>query len=253
MRITLVLGLMLVSGCIAYVHSPPGRSFPLETSKALYKRETGIQLEAGGGVGADVGLPGFNLRVRHGIVDKLDGSFELGYLRIKTDGPNLANSDRNLVTGRLGVKYEIIKHIAVTAGVAGGAWAGGTFVSPDVSLILAWENPYVVPFVDGGGYTSHPLGEKPVRIVEDFFRGNSEVFRVAPVFTYGWTAGFGLRIPLVRNTENATAPAIVLGTRFRGAIYEIQEEFGRLLRLDRQLYWYGSFGFEYVFAPRRSR
>lgn len=72
MRLPFTLVLMLLSGCLAYVHSPSGRSIPLESSKALYKRETGVQVEAGGGIGADVGLPGFDLRVRHGIVDKLD-------------------------------------------------------------------------------------------------------------------------------------------------------------------------------------
>ena len=252
MRIVLTLAFVFLSGCLAYVHSPPGRSFPLESSKALYERETGIQLEVGGGVGADVGLPGFNLRVRHGIIDKLDGSFDMGFLHINTDGPNLDNRDRNIGTWRLGIKYEIIEHIAVTAGVAAGVWGGGGFVSPDASVIFAWENPYCVPFIDGGAYTSHPIRANTLRIVEgDSGNIPGDAFFAAPVFTYGWTAGFGLRIPLVHGKERATAPAMLLGTRFRGAIYEIQEGFDRLGRLDRQLYWYGSFGFEYVFSPRR--
>ncbi|MGB8332300.1 MAG: hypothetical protein WCE62_19405 [Polyangiales bacterium] len=254
MRTALGLGLVFLSGCVAYVHSPPGRSFPLESAKALYKRETGVQVEAGGGVNADIGLPGVTVRVRHGIVDKLDGSFEMGYQHINTEGPNLANADRNLGTARLGVKYEIIEQIAVTAGLGGGIWAGGTFLSPDVSLIVAWENPYCVPFLDGGAYTSHPLGERNVTIIEDDLGTISgDVFSAAPVFTYGWTAGFGLRIPLVHQSERVTAPAILLGTRFRGAIWESQEEFHRSQETDRQLYWYGSIGFEYVFSPKRPK
>jgi hypothetical protein len=51
---------------------------------------------------------------------------------------------------------------SLTAGLAAGTWAGGPFLSPDLSMILAWENPYCVPFVDGGGYTSHPLRAKNV-------------------------------------------------------------------------------------------
>jgi hypothetical protein len=50
----------------------------------------------------------------------------------------------------LGIKYEIIEHIAVTAGVAGGILGGGGFVSPDASVIFAWENPSekgTVPFL----------------------------------------------------------------------------------------------------------
>ena len=102
MRIGLILALALTSGCLAYVHSPSGRSFPLESSKTLYKRETGMQVEAGGGLEAGVGLPGFNVRVRHGIVDKLDGSAEFGYQRIRTEEFYLATSDRKRFHGAAG-------------------------------------------------------------------------------------------------------------------------------------------------------
>ncbi|MBW2686318.1 MAG: hypothetical protein JRE19_10420, partial [Deltaproteobacteria bacterium] len=118
MRSALIFALALTSGCLAYVHSPSGRSFPLESSKTLYKRETGAQVEAGGGLEAGVGLPGFNVRVRHGIVDKLDGSAEFTYQRIRTEAFHLATSDRNIFTGRLGIKYAMIDHIALTAGLA---------------------------------------------------------------------------------------------------------------------------------------
>jgi hypothetical protein len=252
MRIALAFALLLLSGCVAYVHSPPGRSFPLESSKALYKRETGIQVEGGGGTEVSVGLPGFNVRVRHGIVDQLDGSFEFGYERIRPSGLYLASADRNIFTGRLGIKYAIIDQVAVTAGLAAGSWAGGPFLSPDLSMIFAWENPYCVPFIDGGGYTSHPLRARNVVITDPdpggFF---DESLTAPPVFTYGWTAGFGLRIPLLHyENERQTPPAILLGTRFRGAMYDPPyNDFGR----EERVYWYGSVGFEYVVAPHRSR
>ena len=253
MRSALIFALALASGCVAYVHSPSGRSFPLESSKTLYKRETGMQVEAGGGLEAGVGLPGFNVRVRHGIVDKLDGSAEFGYQRIRTEDFHLATSDRNIFTGRLGIKYAMIDHIALTAGLAAGGWAGGSFLSPDLSMIFAYENPYCVPFVDAGGYTSHPLRTSDV-VITDLTPGGlgDDSLTAAPVFTYGWTVGFGLRIPLLHYDKHkrVTPPSILLGMRFRGVYYDpLYNDFGR----NGRLYWYGSVGFEYIFAPRRTQ
>ena len=253
MRIGLILALALTSGCLAYVHSPSGRSFPLESSKTLYTRDTGMQVDAGGGLEAGVGLPGFNVRVRHGIVDKLDGSAEFGYQRIRTEEFYLATSDRNVFTGRLGIKYAIIDHVALTAGLAAGGWAGGSFLGPDLSMIFAYENPYCVPFVDAGGYTSHPLRATDV-VITDLAPGSlgDDSLTAVPVFSYGWTVGLGLRIPLLHYDKHkrVTPPSILLGTRFRGVYYDpLYNDFGR----NERLYWYGSVGFEYVFAPRRAQ
>lgn len=252
MRLVATLLLALLGGCLAYVHSPPGRSFPLESPKTLHQRETGIQLEAGGGIEAGVGLPGFNVRVRHGIIDKLDGSAEFGYQRIRTEGFYIASSDRNVFTGRLGLKYAPIEHIAFTAGLAAGGWGGGAFLSPDLKLILGYENRFVVPFVDVGGFTSHPLRADEVVITDVNPGFVDESLIAAPVFTYGWTVGIGVRIPLRHDQNHArvTPPSLLLGTRFRGLYHDpTYDDFGR----EEHLYWYGSAGFEFVIAPRRSR
>ena len=53
-----------------------------------------------------------------------------------------------------------------SAGLAAGGWAGGSFLGPDLSMIFAYENPYCVPFIDAGGYTSHPLRATDVVITD---------------------------------------------------------------------------------------
>lgn len=253
MRLVATLFLVLLGGCLAYVHSPPGRSFPLESPKTLYERETGVQFEAGGGIGHGVGLPGVNLRLRHGIVDKLDANAELGYQRIRTEDFDLASSDRNLVTGRVGLKYAPIEHVAFTTGLAVGGWGGGAFLSPDLKLILGYENRFVVPFVDVGGYTSHPVGANQIVISDRLPDALGDATLIAaPVFTYGWTVGVGLRVPLVHVEKHArkTPASLLFGTRFRGAYFDPEyDDLGR----DGRLYWYGSVAFEYVIAPRRAR
>jgi hypothetical protein len=245
--------LLWLGGCVAYVHSPPGRSFPLETAKTLYKRETGIQVEGGGGTEGFVGLPGFNVRVRHGLLDQLDLSGTFSYQRIRFEDLTMASSDRNVFIGRLGLKYAIIDYVALTAGLAAGGWAGGSFLSPDLAMIFAWENPYCVPFVDVGGYTSHPIHTQDVVIIDP---DPSSIFGdeglvASPVFTYGWTVGFGLRIPVMHRTrERQTAPAVLLGVRFRGVYFDpTYNDDGR----NELTYLYGSVGFEYVITPRRNR
>ena len=88
---------------------------------------------------------------------------------------------------------------------------------------VAWENPYCVPFVDVGGYTSHPIHAQDVVIIDPTPSSafEDEGLIAPPVFTYGWTVGFGLRIPVMHRTrERQTAPAFLLGVRFRGVYFD---------------------------------
>jgi len=253
MRSLLAFLLVPLFACSPYVHSPPGRSLPLESSKALYPRETGLQFEGGGSTGADIGVPGFSLRVRHGIVKQLDGSAEFNFSSIRPDANrDFVGANQFLMTGRIGLKYAIIDHVALTGGVAVGGWAGGAFVSPDLSLILAYENPAAVPFFSGGGWTSHPFNAKTVALSAGD-SGGSPFFGV-PVLTWGWTASTGLRIPVVHDRPpHSTPPSVLLGMSFRGAIfdegYDIYVSQGR----RKEFYLSGSIGFEYVFTPKRPR
>jgi len=85
MRWMFTLALLLGMGCAPYVHSPPGRTLPLESPKALFPRETEFQVEGGGLGGAEIGLPSFKLRVRHGIVKHLDANAEFNFGKIRAD------------------------------------------------------------------------------------------------------------------------------------------------------------------------
>lgn len=256
MRWVFILGLFLGIGCSPYVHSPPGRTFPLESPKALFPRETGLQIEGGGFLGADIGVPGFTLRARHGIVKGLDGSAEFNFGSIRPDDQlQFVGANPYVFAGRVGVKYAIIDHIAIRAGVALGGWAGGGFASPDISLILGYENRYVVPFATVGGFTSHPFRTKLVRL--DHSNDPLESFVGLPVLTWGWTTSFGLRIPLGGyDSPRSTPPSLLLGFGFRTAIFDQGWDVGDISALDgrrKEPYMWGSIGFEYVFAPKRKR
>ena len=255
MRWVLAFCFVPLLSCSPYVHSPPGRSFPLESSKALYPRETGVQVEGGGSAGGEVGVPGFTLRVRHGIVKQLDGSAEFNFESVRPNGDlSFAGANHFLMSGRIGLKYAIIDHIAITGGCAVGGWAGGAFVSPDISLILAWENPYAIPFITGGGYTSHPFNAKTVVLHDSDPTG--EDFFGLPVLTWGWTVSGGLRIPIGGyDNPHSTPPAILLGVGFRSAIFDGGYDVAGVSTTEgrrREPYLYGSVGFEYVFTPKKN-
>jgi len=128
-------------------------------------------------------------------------------------------------------------------------------VSPDLSLILAYENPYAVPFFSGGGYTSHPFSAKTV-FLSAGDSGGSPFFGV-PVLTWGWTVSSGLRIPVLHDRPaHSTPPSVLLGMNFRGAIfdegYDISGGSGSQGR-RKEFYLSGSIGFEYVFTPKKTR
>ena len=254
MRRALIPLLLAISACSPYVHSPPGRSLPLESSKTLYPRETGMQFEGGGAVGADIGAPGFTLRVRHGIVKHLDGSAEFNFASIRPDDDfRFEGANPFVFSGRVGIKYAIIDHVALTAGCAVGSWAGGGFVSPDLSLILAYENPYVVPFASGGGWTSHPFNEKLVTLRNG--DPSNETFVGRPVLTWGWTVTGGLRIPVGGYDRPRSTPAsVLLGAGFRGAVFDEGWDVGDASYSEgrrKELYFQGAVGFEYVITPKR--
>lgn len=243
MRRLPALMLVLLFACTPYVHSPAGRSFPLEAAKTLNPRETGIQVEGGGGFGEEVNFGGLTARVRHGLVKGLDGNFEAGYQRFGISGRDYQLSNRNIFSARLGIKYAPIEHVALAVGLAGGGWTGGGFISPDVSLIVGYENPYCVPFIDVGGYGSIPVHENIVALPNSGVFGDEDYF-AAPTNTVGWTVGTGIRVPLSHEKDGSTKSAFLAGIRFRGAYFDN----GPLGQRDRRAYFYGAGAFEYVFG-----
>jgi hypothetical protein len=185
----------LVCGCNHQVYSPPARLLPLESVATLARGETGVQLEGGvhGAVFGPSGESG-SIRVRHGIADRTDVSMEASVMHI--DGNSVANTYPYLFAGRAGVKHELLRWVSVTAGVGGGASAaGGGFVSPDLGVIVAYENRYFVPFFSLRASASVPFDTHPVDTGQ---AGSDAVGRWVYTPPLTWIGGgtAGVRIPL---------------------------------------------------------
>lgn len=189
-------GALLVAtstGCSNTVYSPPARMLPLETAATLHRGDIGVQAE-GGPSGAVLGFGAFSgtARVRRGMTDKLDASLEGSVVRIT--GNAATDVNKTIIASRIGAKYRLHEFVAVTGGVGGGGSAGGGFVSPDLGVIVAAENPYVVPFVSFRGSVSQPIGAKAVDVTA---RGEAPGTDVGiPRTTWLANGTLGLRVPI---------------------------------------------------------
>lgn len=227
--------LLFAGGCAPFIQSPPGRLLALDTAQTLEKGQTGIQVVGGGGGEGDVGFGGVAARARHGLAKNLDGRLELSVLKLSPED-SIIGSEVIYSLGT-GIKYAFNPYFAFSVDVTGGGWVGGGFVSPELKLIAAYENPVAVPFIDVGYYTSHPISANAVSTTEDDLG--------PPRFTQGWTAGTGLRIV----TSKIATPeegccrfgsGLILGMRFTGAYFDDMDV------NNARVYWGGGVGVEFV-------
>jgi hypothetical protein len=77
--------------------------------------------------------------------------------------------------------------------VGGGGSAAGGFFSPDIGAIVAYENPYLVPFLAVRGSISQPIAAQPVNTTGV---GDTMTYVSIPELTWIYRGTVGLRIPL---------------------------------------------------------
>jgi hypothetical protein len=185
-----------MTGCIG-IYSPPARLTPLETAATLEENQTGLSGEvgyAGAVFGPDV--LSASARVRRLLIKDLDWTVETNLLHIFDRNENSTDADPNVYSVRGGIKYRVFKCISFTGGLGGGASVGGGFISPDLGVILAYENDYFVPFISVRGYISQPIAARAVSYGDD-----DDITTETPEFTFGWNPTVGFRIPVGRSPE----------------------------------------------------
>lgn len=182
----------MISGCSPHAFSPSARMMPLQSVATL--RPGQMAVGAQGGTAAEVPgaqLVGGSARLRRGFTDSVEGSVEgmLLWVRGKRDIP----THRGIYGLRAGAKVRALDWLALEGGLGGGGSSAGGFVQPDVGVVLAFENPYLVPFIDGGAGLSLPLGARRVRI--DIDDDQLPVYG-KPRSTLSLSAHSGLRVPI---------------------------------------------------------
>ncbi len=211
----LALSMCLVAGCAVRVFSPPTGSYPVESAALVPagKRAVGAEVFAGGAMfGPQLLSARGNLR--YGMSERLELSASPSLLWVLGSRPE--DSHPGSYALRAGAKLALLRHVAITTGLGGGASAAGGFLSPDLGLIGAFENRYLIPFASARGLVSVPLNARTVHITtdddaadgyddEDFARDHH---RLRPRFTYGVQLAVGLRLPLTWNDAERIRPSI---------------------------------------------
>lgn len=178
--------------CTPHAFSPPARMMPLQSAATLPRGQ--VALAAHGGV-ADgsfgPGVTGGGIRLRRGLTERLDGSVEGSLLWVDRQGK--VSTHPGIYTLRAGTKLRVLPWLALWGGVGGGGSTAGGFIQPDVGLIVAFENRYLVPFIDGSLGVSAPFLAREVKIDA----GEGGPFYGRPRMTSVVAAHVGLRAPII--------------------------------------------------------
>ncbi len=213
--VTRLLMLVAMSACNARVFSPPTGTFLTESSATVGKGRH----SAGGDVfmgGALFGphLLAYRGTYRYGLRPDVDLSASPSLLAVR--GAKSGDSHPNAYALRLGIKYAPIKHLALLAGAGGGGSAAGGFVSPDLGAIVAYENPYVIPFGSARALLSAPVSARTVHftVEDDADDGPDDAdsapdaYRLKPRLTLGVQLALGVRVPLTYDGDSRVRPAL---------------------------------------------
>jgi hypothetical protein len=192
-----------MAGCAHHVYSPPARMLPLESVATLPRGGTGVQGEFGGVSWIDGTTA--SIRVRRGLTEQAEVSAEASVLHVGRR--SAAGTNRDGYALRAGAKYAATSWLAFAGGLGGGTSAAGGFFSPDVAVIVAWENRYAVPFLSGRASSSFPIGARQVDVtgIDD-----TATFLGTPRQTWIFGATTGVRVPLGRSGAGSGARGNVL-------------------------------------------
>jgi hypothetical protein len=207
----LVLTSMVCTGftCLPRVYTPPIRLWPDETSpKPLAKGENAVSATGGWGAGISIGddwsCGGGALTYRRGLTNGVEGSVNVSYIRLSTGEYHL-NIEPQAFSARAAVKAslpELSRFVSVRAGAGLGTTGAGQYAGLDLGIIVGWHNPYVVPFINGGGYVSFPFNTRAII----FFPADSNSTQVyADNFetTYGVEGGGGVKYYILSKERQA--------------------------------------------------
>ncbi len=189
-----LVALLGLAGCTPRVYSPPARALPMEAPASIGDGQTALQLEGGmSGMTFGPSLLHGTARVRHGLSEELEMSGEANIVGVVIGDDDYEETDahRGIYSARFGLKRSFSRHFALRFGLGSGGSAGGGFVSPDVGLVVGFDNPVVVPFGGVSVFTSVPLGAREV----SFVNGSGDELALSPYTTLGVGWNAGLRVP----------------------------------------------------------
>lgn len=210
--------LLLATACTPLAASPALRSVPLETVETA--REGHVAIRASGGAHTSVYTAGggIGIGVAQDVELQAEGTFaDVEQLAGRSVSPFVG-------TGRIGIKHRLLDCLAVTGGVGAGVGPWGAYSGGDLGILLAYENPWVVPFFAARVQLSQPI-DPHTEIASD---GNSGTLMLTPTTTFWLQPSTGVRIPFCHEGEcDGTRVSLVLAFAWT-EMYEVAspERFG---------------------------
>lgn len=180
-----------------HVFAPPGHAFPIESVTAMRAGHVGVQIAGGAAAGGASRFENASLavRARTGLSRDFEGSLTVAAMG--TTGTTLVGA-----SVRAGAKYQLADSLAVSFGLALGGAAEGSFLGPDVALVVANENPGVVPFAAFRLWMTSPLSARDILLREADAAGGTVAYR--STFAGGVQGTVGFRAPIYHEGSGAT-------------------------------------------------
>ncbi|HEX5660449.1 MAG TPA: hypothetical protein VFX59_24810 [Polyangiales bacterium] len=213
MRCWLAIVLFCV-GCNTHVFSPPAGNFPIESAATIGANRNSVGVEASvAGAVFGPALAHYRVTYRRGLGEQLELSAAPTIL-VVTDRSR-GDSHAGIYALRSQLKYAPVKYVSPALGLGVGASAGGAFVSPDLGVTIAGENPYLIPFATVRGFVSAPIAARRVHFTTADGEGpgddpdeERDSYSMRPHLSYGYQLSVGLRVPLYHEVAAAIRPAL---------------------------------------------
>jgi len=213
-RIGLAALAALATACSPIAVSAPTRTLPLETAETV--REGHVGVRAGGGIHTDgwggelgTGTGGVGIGVARDVELQAEGSFAW------SDAVSQRGRSPFFAAGHVGVKHRVLDVLAFTGGIGFGAGPWGSFFGGDLGAILAYENPYVIPFFAARLQISTPLDASTELVTDD----NGVTTMLTPHTTLWLQPSTGLRFPICWQDEcGGTRVSLTLAVAWTAAI-----------------------------------
>ncbi len=210
MRLLIVPFILLAVGCNAHVFSPPANVGLSESSRTVAVNHTrlGLQFTGQGEIfGPEASM--LSARMRQGIAESVEVGADAHFARIHGE-PADKNLKPYLGILRVGAKWEVLKDfVALTGGAGGGLSDAGLYIAPDLGIVVAFENPYVIPYGNLSGFVSQPVDAKAIDVSKEDEGVGTNI--QTPELTYGFTWAGGVRVPLYLHTGLPVAPYLGFG------------------------------------------
>ncbi len=194
----MIVSSLSIMGCSTNIYSPPSRVNMLESAAVLADGESALAV-APGITGEVFGFSALSLTgsYKEGVGHDLEVGADANVISFDRQNSSV-DLDRYIYSGRVRAKWTpatLGGNAALTGGIGGGyAPDGGAFVSPDLGIVVAFENRYLVPYLGATAYVSQPIGTKKIDVSVGDDPAGTEFDEAQ--FTWGYDLSAGAKLPI---------------------------------------------------------